>query len=193
MAGCGTPLGHPRNLSAASASLCLQHSETLTDHTLMIVWLSLQFRFKFQVEMVHLLPIWFKPITEGNTMMKYFRTTGASWHALLACSLWLRSNFIVALCGCPHWLKDKKLSIGRARCGGGRVLRKKKAKVTVARQCLWGPIKWAIHRCWPTSLWSQGDTPIEWGPGWPRLFVPSWPLGSSLASAPLTWSVPAHW
>lgn len=115
------------------------------------------------------------------------------WEFFFSC--WVISCLAVATS--KRWEK----TVGECELGGSwvcacvcvcSVIKGKEAKVTAVRQCLCGLIKRAIHRCRPASFGSQADTGIEWGPGWPPLFVPSWPLLSCLAPAPLTWPVPLH-
>lgn len=159
------------------------------------VWLPLQPKFEFEEKFG-----WFKldlgpeagflPVGRALLILSVSR---------LMTEFCLMFSFVWSLIGvmsCSHQ-KDKKTRLGRVSCGAGQWggltrKKKKKAKVTAPRQCFLGPIKWSIHGFRTTSLWSQGDTPIEWGPGWPSLFVPSWPLLSRMASAPLTWPVPVH-
>lgn len=188
IAGCGTPCGHLHSF-ITSISPTMPAAQWYIN-----VWLPLQPRSEFEEKFG-----WFKLNLEPEAG---FLSVGRAW--LIPCVMiddWVLPDVLLCVIFNRGSLaltsKRRENQAGVCELWGWAVgglprKKKKKAKVTAPRQCFWGSIKWAIHGFRTTSLWSQGDTPIEWGPGWPSLFVPSWPLLSRMASAPLTWPVPVH-
>lgn len=191
MAGCGTPCGHLHNF-ITSISLTRPAAYWYIDWADINVWLPLQAKFRSEEKLgwfkLHLGPEpGFLPVGRVFLILhvaiddRVLPDVSFVWFFFYGDKVMLTSKRQENQAGaCELW----DWAVG--------VTEKIKAKVTAPRQCFWFPIKWAIHGFRTTSLWSQGDTPIEWGPGWPSLFVPSWPLLSRMASAPLTWPVPVH-
>lgn len=187
MAGCGTPSGHLHNFITI-IRLTRPAAYWYIDRADINVWLPLQPEFRSEEKLgwleLDLGPeVGFLPV--GIVFLILSVLPLMTW--CLSCVIFYRGKL-----GLTSKRQENQAGACELWDWAVGVTEKIKAKVTAPRQCFWGPIKWAIHGFRTTSLWSQGDTPIEWGPGWPSLFVPSWPLLSRMASAPLTWPVPVH-
>lgn len=123
-------------LSAASASWCLQHTDTLTEHRT-AVWLPLQLKFRFEVEKYVIQIISITVRQHSKELSEYWQHFGLNitsdkvfCHRLFnfahSCFVW---SFIWAK-SCPHQ-KDEKMRFGSVSCRAGwwGVRKKKRLKL----------------------------------------------------------------